>query len=138
MHRDLAISPVPHLTAASISTRITDPAQHTPEQAKAVQIQDELIDEFLGADAYLFSVPMYNLSMPSVFKAWLDQIMVDGRTLDFANGAPSSGRPAVVISARGGGYSPGAPTTAGTTSCPRWKPSWVVSHARTRRDLGDP
>nr|WP_319178716.1 hypothetical protein [Streptomyces sp. ID05-47C] len=39
-------------------------------------------------------MPMYDLSMPSVFKAWLDQIMVDGRTLDFANGAPNAGRPA--------------------------------------------
>jgi FMN-dependent NADH-azoreductase len=109
VHRDLAVSPVPHLTAEGISARSTDPAQHTPEQAKAAQLQDELIDEFLGAGAYLFTVPLYNLSMPSVFKAWLDQIIVDGRTLDFANGAPSAGRPAVVISARGGGYSPGAP-----------------------------
>ncbi|MEU9323550.1 NAD(P)H-dependent oxidoreductase [Streptomyces canus] len=109
VHRDLAVSPVPHLSAAGISARITDPAQHTPEQAEAAKLQDELIDEFLGAGAYLFTVPMYNLSMPSVFKAWLDQIMVDGRTLDFANGAPTAGRPAVVVSARGGGYGPGAP-----------------------------
>ncbi|GAA3839714.1 hypothetical protein GCM10023083_83880 [Streptomyces phyllanthi] len=35
VHRDLAASPVPHLTAAGVSARITDPAQHTPEQAKA-------------------------------------------------------------------------------------------------------
>ncbi|MYT99973.1 MULTISPECIES: NAD(P)H-dependent oxidoreductase [unclassified Streptomyces] len=109
VHRDLAVSPVPHLSAAGISARITDPAQHTPEQAEAAKLQGELIDEFLGAGAYLFTVPMYNLSMPSVFKAWLDQIMVDGRTLDFANGAPTAGRPAVVVSARGGGYGPGAP-----------------------------
>ncbi|MES5820930.1 NAD(P)H-dependent oxidoreductase [Streptomyces sp. RG80] len=109
VHRDLAISPAPHLTAAGITARITDPAQHTPEQTKASSIQDELIEEFLGADAYLFTVPMYNFSMPSVFKAWLDQIMVADRTLDFVNGSPVAGRPAVVISARGGGYGPGAP-----------------------------
>ncbi|WP_405742281.1 NAD(P)H-dependent oxidoreductase [Streptomyces sp. NBC_00028] len=109
VHRDLAASPVPHLTAAGISARFTDPAQHAPEQAKAAAIQDELIEEFLGAGAYLFTVPMYNYSMPSVFKAWLDQIMVAGRTLDFTNGSPAAVRPAVVISARGGGYGPGAP-----------------------------
>jgi FMN-dependent NADH-azoreductase len=109
VHRDLALAPVPHITAAGISARTTDPARYTPEQAEAARLQDELIDEFLGAGAYVFTVPLYNLSMPSVFKAWLDQIMVVGRTLGFAGTAPSAGRPAVVISARGGGYSPGTP-----------------------------
>ncbi|RRQ76456.1 FMN-dependent NADH-azoreductase [Streptomyces griseofuscus] len=109
VHRDLAASPVPHLDAAGITARITDPAQHTPEQAKAAAVQDELIEEFLGADAYLFTVPMYNLTMPSVFKAWLDQIVVADRTVNHAGSSTVAGRPAAVISARGGGYGPGAP-----------------------------
>ncbi|MFE7567668.1 FMN-dependent NADH-azoreductase [Streptomyces sp. NPDC057539] len=109
VHRDLAASPVPHLTAEGITARITDPARHTPEQAKAAALQDELIEEFLGAGAYLFTVPMYNLSMPSVFKAWLDQIIVTDRTLIFDGTSPVAGRPAVLISARGGGYGPGTP-----------------------------
>jgi FMN-dependent NADH-azoreductase len=109
VHRDLAASPVPHLDAAGITARITGPAQHTPEQAKAAAVQDELIEEFLGADAYLFTVPMYNLTMPSVFKAWLDQIVVADRTVNHAGSSPVAGRPTVVISARGGGYGPGAP-----------------------------
>ncbi|WP_435131929.1 FMN-dependent NADH-azoreductase [Actinacidiphila sp. bgisy144] len=109
VHRDLALAPVPHITAEGISARTTDPARYTPEEAAAARLQDELIEEFLGAGAYLFTVPLYNLSMPSVFKAWLDQIMVVGRTLGFTGTAPSAGRPAVVISARGGGYSPGTP-----------------------------
>lgn len=106
VHRDLAAAPVPHLTAAGITARETDPAERTVEQAAAAAVQDELIEEFLGAGAYLFTVPMYNLSMPSVFKAWLDQIMVYGRTF---KPSPAAGRPAVLISARGGSYSPGAP-----------------------------
>ncbi len=110
VHRDLAASPVPHLTAAGVTARVTDPAQHTPEQAKAQALQDELIEEFLGAGAYLFTVPMYNLSMPSVFKAWLDQVLVTGRTFSHTGGAsPAAGRPALLISARGGSYGPGAP-----------------------------
>lgn len=109
VHRDLAVSPVPHISAVGISARSADPDRYTPEQAAAAQLQDELISEFLGAGAYLFTVPLYNLSMPSVFKAWLDQIMVEGRTLGFTSDAPSAGRPAVVVSARGGGYGPGAP-----------------------------
>lgn len=103
---DLATSPVPHISEALITARLTEPAQHTEEQAAASALQDELIEEFLGARAYLFTVPMYNLSMPSAFKAWLDHIMVFGRTF---KPSPTVGRPAVLISARGGSYAPGAP-----------------------------
>ncbi|WP_217170101.1 FMN-dependent NADH-azoreductase [Streptomyces sp. AC512_CC834] len=110
VHRDLAAAPVPHVTAAGVTARTTDPARHTPEQAKAQALQDELIEEFLGAGAYLFTVPLYNLSMPSVFKAWLDQILVTDRTFTHTGDAsPAAGRPVLLISARGGSYSPGAP-----------------------------
>ncbi|WP_116205711.1 FMN-dependent NADH-azoreductase [Amycolatopsis circi] len=109
VHRDLAAAPVPHLTEAGITARVTDPAHRTDAQAAAAATQDALIEEFLGASAYLFTVPMYNLTMPSVFKAWLDQIMVFGRTTNYDGPSPVSGRPTVVISARGGGYGPGAP-----------------------------
>lgn len=109
VHRDLAATPVPHLSAAGVTARFTDPAQHTTEQVAALAVQDELIEEFLGASAYLFTVPMYNRSMPSVFKAWIDQIIVDGRTISYGVPGPTAGRPAVLISARGGGYGPGTP-----------------------------
>src|SRR5699024_8907025 len=109
VHRDLAAAPVPHLSAAGVTARITAPNEHTAEQAAAIAVQDELIEEFLGASAYLFTVPMYNLTMPSVFKAWLDQVLVAGRTFTHDGPSQASGRPATVISARGGGYGPGAP-----------------------------
>ncbi len=109
VYRDLAIEPVPHLSAAGITARVTEPTRLTPEQAAAAALQDELIEEFLGASAYLFTVPMYNLTMPSVFKAWLDQIVVLGRTFSHDGPSQAAGRPAVVISARGGSYGPGAP-----------------------------
>jgi FMN-dependent NADH-azoreductase len=109
VHRDLAADPVPHLSAAGIAARTTDPAAHTAEQAAAAAIQHELIEEFLGAGAYLFTVPMYNLTMPSVFKAWLDQILVFGATLNYGGPSPVLGRPALLVSARGGGYGPGTP-----------------------------
>ncbi|RKN45584.1 FMN-dependent NADH-azoreductase [Streptomyces hoynatensis] len=109
VHRDLAAAPVPHISAAGITARETDPAEYTEEQAAAAATQDALIEEFLGAGAYLFTVPMYNLTMPSVFKAWLDQIIVFGRTVSHEGPSRVAGRPAVVISARGGSYGPGAP-----------------------------
>jgi FMN-dependent NADH-azoreductase len=107
VHRDLAAAPVPHISAAGVTARDTDAARYTDEQAAAVALQDTLIEELLGAGAYLFTVPMYNLTLPSAFKAWLDQILVFGRTI--GGSSPVAGRPAVVISARGGSYGPGAP-----------------------------
>ncbi|MFI6045049.1 FMN-dependent NADH-azoreductase [Nocardia sp. NPDC051321] len=109
VHRDLAVTPVPHLSAAGVTVRVTDPADRTVEEIEALAIQDELIEEFLGAGAYLFTVPLYNLTVPSVFKAWLDQILVVGRTMNLTGPVSTAGRPAVVVSARGGGYGPGTP-----------------------------
>lgn len=109
VHRDLAATPVPHISAAGVTARVTDPAEYTDEQAAAAALQDTLIEELLGADAYLFTVPMYNLTVPSAFKAWLDQVLVFGRTIGHHGHSPVAGRPAVVISARGGSYGPGAP-----------------------------
>ncbi|MFJ8019956.1 FMN-dependent NADH-azoreductase [Streptomyces sp. NPDC096311] len=107
--RDLALNPLGHLDAAGITARTTPADQQTPEQRAAAALQDELVEEFLGASAYLFAVPMYNYSMPSVFKAWLDHIMIVGRTFGTGDAGPVSGRPAVLVSARGGGYGPGSP-----------------------------
>ncbi|MGW0650842.1 FMN-dependent NADH-azoreductase [Streptomyces umbrinus] len=110
VHRDLAAVPIPHLTAAGISARLTDPARYTPQEAEAAALQDELVEEFLGAAAYLFTVPLYNYGMPSSFKAWLDQVVIFGRTYSMPDGPPpAAGRPALVVSSRGGSYGPGAP-----------------------------
>jgi FMN-dependent NADH-azoreductase len=109
VRRDLARTPVGHLDAAGITARTTPAARHTPEQKAAAVLQDELTEEFLGASAYLFAVPVYNYSMPSVFKAWLDHIMIVGRTIGLGDATTTAGRPAVIVSARGGGYGPGAP-----------------------------
>ncbi|MFC9839842.1 NAD(P)H-dependent oxidoreductase [Rhodococcus sp. NPDC127530] len=69
VQRDLALNPLGHLDAAGITARTTPAHQHAPEQRTVATLQDELVEEFLGASSYLFAVPMYNYSMPSVFKA---------------------------------------------------------------------
>jgi FMN-dependent NADH-azoreductase len=109
IHRDLAAEPVPPITADQVIARSIDPTQLSTELKNATALQDQLIDEFFAADAYLFTVPLYNFSVPAVFKAWIDQIVVIGKTLLPGTTPPTAGRRAVVVSARGGGYSPGAP-----------------------------
>ena len=65
---------------AWIAGVFTSPDQYSPESAETMRISNELVDEFLQADRYLFSIPMYNFSIPANFKAYIDQIVRVGRT----------------------------------------------------------
>ncbi|MFD5748114.1 FMN-dependent NADH-azoreductase [Streptomyces sp. NPDC127033] len=107
IYRDLAADPVPHITAAAWTAGFTAPAEHTPEQSAAFAARVKLIEELEAADAILIGAPMYNFSIPSTLKAWLDSVFLLGRT---AGGAPSAqGTPVIVIASRGGSYAPGTP-----------------------------
>ena len=108
VYRDLAAEPVPALGEAALVGGMTPEEQRTPEQKAAVELRDVLVDELLEADAYLFAIPMYNWAVPSAFKAWIDQVIVNGKT-NGVEPAPLAGRPATVILSYGGGYFPGTP-----------------------------
>jgi FMN-dependent NADH-azoreductase len=108
-YRDLGADPVPPLLEAGIMAGFTLEEARTPEQVAAFAARQELVDEVLAADAYLLSVPMYNWSVPATFKAWLDQILVVGRTADLSGTPPLAGRPATLVLSYGGGYDAGTP-----------------------------
>ncbi|MFB7502086.1 FMN-dependent NADH-azoreductase [Streptomyces broussonetiae] len=107
IYRDLAAAPVPHITAEAWSAGYTTPTERTPEQASAFGARVRLIEELEQADTVLIGAPMYNFSIPSTLKAWLDSVLLLGRT---AGEAPSAqGTPVVVVASRGGSYAPGTP-----------------------------
>ncbi|MEO1521966.1 MAG: NAD(P)H-dependent oxidoreductase, partial [Cyanobacteria bacterium J06633_2] len=85
-YRDLRQTPVPHITEAWIEADFTPLEALTPEMKALLQFSDELVDEFLEADRCVFSVPMYNFSVPSNFKAYIDQIVRVGRTFTIEDG----------------------------------------------------
>jgi FMN-dependent NADH-azoreductase len=107
IYRDLAAAPVPHMTADAWSAGYAAPAERTPEQSAAFAARVKLIEELEQADVVLLGAPMYNFSIPSTLKAWLDSVLLLGRT---AGEAPSAqGTPVVVVASRGGSYAPGTP-----------------------------
>lgn len=107
IYRDLAVNPVPHITAAAHTAGFADPASHTPEQAADFAERVKLIEEVERADAVLIGAPMYNYTVPSTLKAWLDNVILFGRT---AGETPSAkGTPVTVVASRGGSYAPGTP-----------------------------
>jgi FMN-dependent NADH-azoreductase len=72
---DLAATPPPHVTEMFAAATYTAPDQRTPEMRAALAPSDDLCRRLLDADALLFALPMYNWSMPSVFKAFIDAIV---------------------------------------------------------------
>jgi len=108
IHRDLAANPVPHITADAHTAGFADPATHTPEQAAAFAERVRLIEELEQADAVLIGAPMYNFAIPSTLKAWLDNVILMGRTAGTED-SKIKGTPVTVIASRGGAYGPGTP-----------------------------
>ncbi|TJZ50154.1 FMN-dependent NADH-azoreductase [Streptomyces piniterrae] len=107
IYRDLAADPLPHLDGVAASAGFSDPATHTPEQQAAFALRVELAEEVEQADAIVIGAPMYNFTIPSTLKAWLDQAIIMGRTI---GPEPSAkGTPVTVVASRGGSYAPGTP-----------------------------
>jgi len=85
--RDIIKNPIPHITDEEIEAfETTQPL--TNEQKQLVQLSDELIDELLAAEILVLSVPMYNFSVPSALKAYIDHIVVAGKTFAFEQQGP--------------------------------------------------
>lgn len=84
--RDLSADPIPHIAAETITGYYTDPAQMTAALSAATALSDRLIDEVAAADHIVLSAPIYNFSVPSALKAWIDQIVRGGKTFAYEDG----------------------------------------------------
>ena len=101
-YRDLAADPLPHLDGAALG-RVDEVAA-----ARA----DQVLAEFLAADVIVVGAPMYNFSVPSQLKAWIDRIAVAGKTFRYTASGPeglAGGKTVIVASTRGGMHT-GAPS----------------------------
>lgn len=110
-YRDLHADPVPHLTSAAShwAPRLRQPGDVPPPEEEARQQQ--LIEQLLAADVLLIGAPMYNYSLPSTLKAWVDHIHVPGTTAPFdTTDQPLAGRPAIIATSRGAVYDVGMPS----------------------------
>lgn len=111
-YRDLKQTPVPHVTEDWIAAVFTPPEALTPEIAELLKFSDALVDEFLAADQCVFSVPMYNFSIPSNFKAYIDQVVRVGRTFTEEDGQVkglANGKKVLFITSRGVEFGAGSP-----------------------------
>lgn len=97
-YRDLDKHPLPHLGSRSLAG--ADPA----EAAAA----EDVLQQFLDADVLVIGAPMYNFSVPSTLKAWIDRIAVAGKTFRYTANGPeglAGGKQVIIASGRGGIHS---------------------------------
>ena len=83
VRRDLTEQEVPHIAQDTILGYYTPKEDLTPELSQAVALSDELIAELKEAKALLISAPMYNFTLPSSLKAWVDRIVRINETFSF-------------------------------------------------------
>ena len=108
-HLDLAIDAPSHLSLDSLGFRLGPKAEGlTDVQRRENEISERLVTQFLAADVIVIGAPMYNFSIPSQLKAWIDRIAQAGRTFTYTDKGPkglATGKTMIVASSRGGVYS---------------------------------
>lgn len=107
IYRDFHAEPLPHVDFSGVSAAFTAPEDRTPEQAAAFAVREALASELEEADTVLIAAPMYNYTIASTLKAWLDQVIIKDRT--FGASQSAKGTPTIVVASRGGSYAPGTP-----------------------------
>lgn len=108
--RNLTENPLPHLEPVQFTAFNTPEAARTDEQREAVKASDAAIGELLDADIIVIGVPLYNFSIPSTLKAWIDHIARAGQTFSYAKGYPEglvTGKKVFLAIASGAIYSEG-------------------------------
>ena len=99
-YRDLASQHLPHLSQAALTRR----------DAMQAERNTAALDEFVAADVIVIGAPIYNFSIPSQLKAWIDRIAVAGRTFRYTAEGPEGlmrGKQVIVAISRGGVHAPG-------------------------------
>lgn len=110
IERDFAIRPIPHLDEAMMGAFFTPENQRTPEQIRTLALSDELVAELLSADTLVIGAPMYNFSVSSSMKSWIDHVARAGVTFRYTDKGPEgmvTGKKVYVFTSRGGVYSNG-------------------------------
>lgn len=115
IRRDLAQDGVPHLSLEHFGAWTTAPDQRSERQQAIAQESDPLLEEVEAADAIVIAAPMYNFSISSTLKAWIDHITRAGRTFHYTANGPEGllkNKKVYVVTARGGVYTGDSPSKA--------------------------
>lgn len=108
LHRDLALAPIPQFAPGALR----NPSERTVQEVADARVLSTVLDEVMAADVIVIGAPMYNFSLPTQLKSWLDAIVVPGRTFRYEQGGVKGflgDKRVIVGSSRGGFYGPDSP-----------------------------
>jgi FMN-dependent NADH-azoreductase len=111
IQRDLSTTMLPLITDDWNATQI-EPSKLSSAHRNYLSASDALIEEVQAADTIVIGAPMYNFAIPSLLKAWIDQIVRVGKTIAYGPHGPQGllgNKKVFVITARGGAYEKGTP-----------------------------
>jgi FMN-dependent NADH-azoreductase len=114
IYRDLTATPLSHLSGMHLAATQGAPATD-PALQRDIAVSQAVLDEFLSADVVVLGAPMYNFTIPSQLKAWIDRILVAGKTFKYGAQGPEglAGNKRIIVAiSRGGFYGPGTPAAA--------------------------
>jgi len=112
--RDLAADPALHLSGTHMAAFQGATIEDVAITADLVK-GNTYLDELIASDVLVIGAPMYNLSVPTPLKAWIDRIAVAGKTFRYTTTGPEGllkNKKAFIASSRGGVYSAGSPAAA--------------------------
>lgn len=115
IYRDLANDALNHFSSATLAALGTPADGRNAAQQLEVATNEAALEEFLAADVLVIGAPMYNFTIPSQLKAWIDRITVAGRTFRYTETGPQglcTGKKVIIVSTAGGLHA-GQPTSAG-------------------------
>ncbi|WP_062016129.1 FMN-dependent NADH-azoreductase [Aureimonas sp. AU4] len=110
-YRDLAARPIGHLSGRYLAGQSPE-VQHDQALQEDLALGGEVLEEFLAADVVVIGVALYNFTIASQLKSWVDRILVAGRTFRYTEKGPeglAGAKRVVLLVARGGVYSGDAP-----------------------------
>ncbi len=105
---DLAVDTPNHFNADALGIKAGLQAEPTEAQRRENALSERLVSQFLAADVIVVGAPLYNFSVPSQLKAWIDRLAQAGRTFKYTEKGPvglAGGKTVIVASTRGGMYS---------------------------------
>lgn len=111
-YHDLASDSLGHFSAASLLAGSTPADQRSAEQKTEAERNAKALSEFIAADVVVIGAPMYNFTIPTQLKAWIDRITVAGQTFRYTEKGPEglcAGKKVVIVSTSGGIHA-GQPT----------------------------
>lgn len=114
-YRDVAADPIPHLSGGYLAALQGAEADRTPAVQADIALGAAVLDEFLAADIVVIGAGLYNFGMPSQLKAWIDRVLVAGKTFSYVDGKPVGlvpGKRIILTIARGGVYGGESPIAA--------------------------